>query len=410
MVRMFRQLLSMFTPLTSVLLLVTSACSQGSSPPGMETEELTAGPDLTIPIGQPCGSNADCGDGFCDPMEAACVMCTVDSHCPEGLRCVSGACLEGILCQPNSASCDEDGNAAVCNAVGTAWQVTEPCDDGIDCTLDGCIEGAGCTHQPEVDICDDGNDCTLDECDLEEGCRHEVADECKTGGIADVTPSKVLFADTIPEDQVAKEVVAIHNAGLGDLKIFRFATEPAAGPFYFQVGNENLLADLEFAEPLVVVAGETYDLSVIFAPVALGEYDGELVIQTNDPTKAEGVVTVPLSGSAVVDNCISVMPAVANFGEVAVGATKELDVTIANCGEGLVPVYEISLLENPSGAFSVLAFLSPPFDLDVGQSTVLTLGFAPVKPGQIYEARIVVKNGAPKTPAVEVLLEGAGEQ
>ncbi len=181
MVRTLRQLHPYGFTLVLLLLLTPLACSPDSSPPGMESVDISGAVDLYVPLGLPCASNADCGDGFCDPIEGACVTCTVDSHCPGELRCVSGACLEGILCQPNSGSCDEEGNAVVCNAVGTAWQVTEPCDDEIDCTKDGCIEGAGCTHIPLPEVCDDDNDCTLDECRAEEGCHYEVAEECKTG-------------------------------------------------------------------------------------------------------------------------------------------------------------------------------------------------------------------------------------
>jgi hypothetical protein len=409
MIRGIRRCPPVFPLLMFVLLLPSSACSTDSSVPGMDFEDVAVAADLFIPIGQPCSKNADCGDGYCDPIEGACVMCSVDSHCPGEHRCVAGACLEGILCQPNSGSCDEEGNAVVCNAVGTAWQVVEPCDDEVECTKDGCIEGAGCTHLPLPDVCDDDNDCTLDECDLEDGCHYEVADECKTGGIADVTPPKAIFADTIPEDQVAKEVVAIHNAGLGELKIFAFSTEPKEGPFYFEVEGDSSQTEKDFSEPLVIVAGETYDLTITFAPLAIGEYEGTLTIETNDPTKSQGLVTVPLKGSGVADNCIGVDPEVANFGAVGVGTTKELDVLIENCGEGLVPIYAISLLENSGGTFSTIASLSPPFDLDVGQSTVLTLGFAPVKPGESYEARIVIENGVPQNPMMEVQLTGTGK-
>ncbi len=224
-----------------------------------------------------------------------------------------------------------------------------------------------------------------------------------------MTPSKVIFIDTIPEDQVAKETVAIHNAGLGELKVFRFAAEPTKGPFYFEVGDDAALTERKFDKPLVVLAGETYDLTVTFAPPIVGQFEGTLSIQTNDPTKAEGIVTVPLSGTGVADNCIGVDPEVADFGDVPVGTTKEIDVLIENCGEGLVPVYAISLLENTAGAFSILAALSPPFDLDVGQSTVLTLGFAPVTPGETYVARVLIENGVPQNPMMEVMLEGTGK-
>lgn len=391
------------------LLLCQSACSADSSPTGVEAADVTAAADLYIPIGQPCASNADCGDGYCDPIDAACVMCTVDAHCPDELRCVSGACLEGILCQPNSGSCDEEGNAVLCNAVGTAWQVAEGCDDDIDCTADGCVEGEGCTHQPLPGSCDDGNDCTLDECLPGEGCHYEIADECKTGGLADVTPSKIIFSDTIPEDQVSKAVVSIHNAGLGELRVFRFSTVPDDGPFYFQVGDEGALTDKEFAEPLVIPAGEIYELTITFDPPVIGEYAGTLTVQTNDPTKEQGLVSVPLTGSGVVDNCIGVDPEVADFGAVSVGSTKEVELLIANCGEGLVPVYAISLLDNSKGAFSVLASLTPPFDLDVGQSTVLTLGFSPVKPGDEYEAHLLIENGVPKNAMMKVIMVGSGK-
>ncbi len=390
-----------------VLLALSVAC--GSDPSGTPSMDVTSADDVEY-MGKPCSSNKDCGDGFCDPIEGACVMCTVDSHCPDGLRCVSGACLEGILCQPGAASCDEEGNSVVCNEVGSGFTLSESCDDGIECTKDGCIEGAGCTHAPDDAFCDDGSDCTEDWCDLEKDCRHKVSDECQAGGLADVTPSKVIFPDTIPEEQVTKEKLEISNAGLGTLKLLRITASPEEGPFYFQHGNEALLSDLLFEEPLVVAAGESLELTLLFAPQVLGEFKGTLSIHTNDPTKPEGVVTISLVGSGVADNCVGVSTETVAFGEVKVGVTKELDVTLENCGEGLVPVYTVDLVDNSAGVFSLVAALSPPFDLDVQQKTVITLGFAPAKAGTSYAAKLRIENGAPQTPVLEVALSGSGVQ
>ncbi len=389
----------------AVLCLGLGGCSSSASP-GLDNLDAVGAPDAEIPFGKPCSKNGDCGDGFCDPIEGACVMCTVDAHCPDGLRCVSGACLEGILCQPGSASCDDLGNAIVCNAVGTAYQSTQTCDDGIDCTADSCIEGQGCVFKSDESLCDDGNECTLDACLPESGCHYEVAEECKTGGLADVTPSKLVFADTIPEEQVSKEDLTVHNAGLGTLKVLRMSVSPAPGAFYFQVADETLLQDHTFDPALEIGADDEAAFQVMFAPENLGEYEGTLTLHTNDPTKPEGKVTIPLVGSGVSDNCVGVSPATVAFGTVDVGVTAQKDLLLENCGDGLVPIYAISLLGNNQGAFSLAASLTPPFDLDVGQSTVITLGFSPPQLDTSYEAKLVIENGAPKTPLLEVPLSG----
>jgi len=112
-----------------------------------------------------CGSGLDpCPLSVCDEDAMACVACTSDAECDDGLYC-SGVetCLASGLCQ-------------------LAAPIV--CDDGLSCTDDWCDEGTeSCGVAMVESACDDGNECTVDTCHRDLDCRN--VDVC-TGGSAEL--------------------------------------------------------------------------------------------------------------------------------------------------------------------------------------------------------------------------------
>ena len=355
-----------------------------------------------------CKSNSDCPEGKCSPVKGICVECTTDDDCPDETKCLGGQCLKGVSCVPGEAACDSTGNSVICNEVGTGYVETENCDDEIACTADTCDGAYGCEHKPDHELCDDANDCTQDTCDLEQGCVHEISADCKDGGIADPQPVKLNFPPTVPQEQMTQETLALKNSGLGELSIFELTVEDDNGVFFLFFPPNTIEPDVLFDDPVKVLPSQAEYYSLVFIPEQLGTYEANLVIRTNDGTKPEGIVEVPIAGIAVADNCIKAVPSPLDFAQKEPGVLHTMDVVLENCGDGLVPIYEVSLSDSGGGAFSLEAFLNPPFDLDSGQTTTLTIGFTPMETGVAYSGSLLILNGAPKTPQLQVVLTGVG--
>jgi hypothetical protein len=297
--------------------------------------------------------------------------------------------------------------ARPCNEVGTAWLEPEPCDDEVECTTDQCTDGIGCQHTPDDLACDDENDCTVDTC-KPGGCSNQVKPECSKGGLAEAQPASIVFPPTVPGEQMAQKNVVIQNIGLGDLTVTGALIEDADGVFFILLPPSSFETDRVFSPGLVVEPGKGVSLTVVFAPELLGEFSGALQVTTDDPIRPGGVVSVSLSGKAVANNCLGVNPQELSFGGKEVGVVHTLDVQVKNCGDGLVPVFDVYLAPGSDPEFAIEGMLKPPYDLDAGQSTVVTVGFKPTEPEHVYEGTLVVENAAPKTPEIEIPLSGMG--
>ena len=382
----------------------------GSNPSGgadaMGGEGVGSGADGPAPADK-CESNEDCPDGFCSPIKGVCVECTVNEHCAEEEKCVGGYCLGDVACSPGTFACDPSGKAMKCNDVGTGYMSPESCDDKVECTLDTCADGSGCVHSPNDNACEDGNPCTLDACLQDKGCTSEPDPECGTGGLADATPMTLTFPPTVPSDQMTNKNVVINNLGLGTLVIFEAKIVDEFGVFFFYDPPYSPTQKV-FDPPIQVEPGKGASLALAFAPEELGAFQGTLKVYTNDLTREGGEVTVPLKGQAVADNCVMSVPQTLEFGPRVVGVTHTLNLKVKNCGDGLVPVYKVGMMSDSDPQFSLAAGLTPPYDLDLEQSTTVTIGFNPTEPDKSYSATLRVENGAPMMPNLDVPIFGSG--
>jgi hypothetical protein len=392
----------------AVLLALVSMASCSSA--GDSTGNAADAPDVRVEndgVGgegrsAACKSQADCPDGYCSLLLGECVECTVDEHCKEGATCMSGTCVEGLVCTPGEWTCKTEG-AVQCNSVGTAWTEAESCDDGVECTVDSCVGGSGCLHSPDDARCQDESDCTADACEPETGCIHEPLPECGgKGGLADPSPASLSFPPTVPGQTPPTKNVLISNAGLDNLTLFKAEVEDPGPVFYLVEPPDALVSKLVYDPPVVIPPGEGASVTLAFQPDQTGEFNGTLTLFTSDPSKEGGVLIVPLIGKGVADNCIAATPAELVFGPREVGVLHTLDVKLSNCGDGLVPIYSLEFEQGSSPEIELVAALTAPFDLDVGQTTTITMGVTPSEPGKSYSAKLIVKNGSPKTPQLGI--------
>jgi hypothetical protein len=211
----------------------TAGLVNGPNPPTIDAEEnwwgCAAGP------GNP-GCESVTGDVDFTPVASAppaCVACTADADCDDGLAC-NGA----ETCNLGTEMC-ESGTPVVC-------------DDGNDCTADACAEPAGsCVAPPEPDgtSCDDGITCSIPD-----SCQSGVCD----GGGTDANANDVCDEDEVGPLAVQQVVIKAQRAGAGNGKVIAkasFVTAPpgdtldASGPITLRA-EDLMTVDVQYTWPV----------------------------------------------------------------------------------------------------------------------------------------------------------------
>lgn len=79
-----------------------------------------------------------CPPGFCDEDKGACLWCTGEIECPDGMWCKDETCVE-TFCVPGEGTCLAPTLAATCLEDGEAWDETQ-CSEGYACNAGVCVE------------------------------------------------------------------------------------------------------------------------------------------------------------------------------------------------------------------------------------------------------------------------------
>ena len=167
---------------------------------------------------------------------------------------------------------------------------------------------------------------------------------------------------------------------------------------------------------LVVSAGTTKNISVLFKPNALGAVSGTLVINSDDATNPSISVSLTGTGLPMPPPSISVSPTSLNFGATPVQFFIGLRITISNMG----PCQALTVTLTSSGApFFVTATdptTVPPNSLSVGPASIpggssqrFVVVFAPQAMGAASGTLTITSND-PNHLTTTVLLTGNGVQ
>jgi len=122
-----------------------------------------------------------------------------------------------------------------------------------------------------------------------------------------------------------------------------------------------------------LAVGGTLVVAVTFTPTARGNYSGELVIVSDDPTTPS--ITVPFTGTSSYATGIDVSPTSIDFGSVPIGQSKTDYVRVSNNGTSNLNV-TVSVTAGTPFTVSNSAFTLRP-----GQIETLTVTFAPTEQG-----------------------------
>src|SRR5207302_5627199 len=151
---------------------------------------------------------------------------------------------------------------------------------------------------------------------------------------------------------------------------------------------------------LTLAAGQSSTLSVQFAPTATGSVSGSVSLVSNAPNSPS---TIALSGTGVQPQ-LSVTPPSVSFGNVLVGSTGVQNVTLTNSGGASLTIAQ----GNFTGAGLSISGLTFPLTLAAGQSSTLSVQFAPTATGSVSGSVSLVSNAA-NSPST-IALRGAGVQ
>lgn len=207
-----------------------------------------------------------------------------------------------------------------------------------------------------------------------------------------VAPSAIRFGNASVGANVTRNVT-ITNDGDAPLTVYgesfesnQFATFAVAAG-----GGQTVLAP-----------GESYDVTVRFAPSLPGKFATTMSVTSNDT-----YVPVQVAGSGVVSRpAIDVSPAWYSFGTVSVGDTATATFTVTNEGTAPLNVTEVSPFGRNASEFEVGT--TTPFVIAAGNSTTLTLDFSPASVGTKYAGLRIVSNDTDDSPLNIGEIDGNG--
>ena len=160
------------------------------------------------------------------------------------------------------------------------------------------------------------------------------------------------------------------------------------------VGNAKFTTS-SLSLPLVLLAGQSVDLSVTFTPTAIGWTGGTIRFSSN---ASNSPLQLQVGGSGVSSASVTASPSMVSFGQVAIGTISTLPVVLTNNRSWKVT---LSSFQTTGSGFSTTG-PSFPLTLGAGQSVLVNVAFAPQAAGTTGGSLFF------SGPALAIALTGTG--
>ena len=204
-----------------------------------------------------------------------------------------------------------------------------------------------------------------------------------------VTPTSVSFGSIITGTSSTQTLTA-KNTGSTTLTITQASVS----------GTGFTLSGL--ALPLSIAPGGSSSFRVAFIAASAGTFPGTLSLVSN---AANSPAAIALSGTGVASTLqLSASSSSLGFGSVALGSSATLNVSVSNTGNSSVAISQIA----ETGAGYTLTAARLPLTLAPGQSTPLSVKFAPSAAGALV-GTVTVTSNATNSP-LNISLSGTGVQ
>jgi hypothetical protein len=224
---------------------------------------------------------------------------------------------------------------------------------------------------------------------------------CWTTAFADVTvtPSALDFGTAVVNNNAAPLLVTLSNNGPQSVKI---VTASSSLSEFVMTGP---------TMPIVLSDGDSVTFLVNFRPDAAQIFSGALTfLQASQGTKNDPIIVL-LTGAGAYASLpqpnsgdLGISTTNVAFGGVPVGSSSTQTVILTNTGNNNVTLYQV----NVSGVSFSTSGITTPLTLSAGQSTALTIVFAPVSAGSVTGS-ITVVSDAMNSPAT-IALSGTSLQ
>lgn len=175
------------------------------------------------------------------------------------------------------------------------------------------------------------------------------------GAALQATPDEVIFQN-VQRGKFDDKLVTLFNTGGQNVLVSRIVLmgDDTFGLLLDPEDDTNIVGPgtaTELNPPLEISAGRTYTMKVRFSPTDETPRGGTVVIVSDDPAHAEGLL-VNLRGNHE-GPCVQVEPPTVNFGAKLVGKSAALPVQLKSCGEQPLEISAISLSAESSENFEL---------------------------------------------------------
>ncbi|OGR29455.1 MAG: hypothetical protein A2091_08160 [Desulfuromonadales bacterium GWD2_61_12] len=144
--------------------------------------------------------------------------------------------------------------------------------------------------------------------------------------------------------------------------------------------------------------GATGELRAVFDSARFsGEVQKSIYLYTNDPARPMGQFVM----RGTVRQEVTIVPPLADLGEVKAGATKEVRLVLTNQGKETIPLYGVDVLAPDLTAELAATAVSP------GASVELRLKSAPGAERKRLNGYLLVKTGSGRVPELRVPVYGS---
>src|SRR5207302_1041005 len=197
-----------------------------------------------------------------------------------------------------------------------------------------------------------------------------------------VSPTSLNFGNAVTGSTLS-QVLIITNTGTATLGITQVSE---AGSAFFTVSG--------FSLPLNVNPGQQTSITADFLPTAVGTASGNISIVSNTPGSP---LAISLSGTGMATTfLLGANPTGLNFGNVNVGSTSSLSVTLTNNGNSNVTISSVTV----SGTGFTASGVASGTVLKPNQTTALNAAFAPTAAGSVIGSVSVVSNASNSPAAI----------
>ena len=207
-----------------------------------------------------------------------------------------------------------------------------------------------------------------------------------TPGQLSVVPTTVSFVNVEVGTNQSQSVI-LTNSGGSSVSV----TQALASGSGFSVSGLTL--------PLTLTAGQSASFNVLFTPQAAGTVSGNVAFTSN---ASSSTLNLPLSGAALAPGSLTVSPTSVAFGSVQVGSSQQQSASLTNTGGTSVTISNATA----TGTDFSLSGLALPVTLAAGQSTSMTVTFAPLSAAS-FSGSVTITSNAPN-PTLVVPLSGIG--